>query len=77
MRETQNVTLVLPKDILHKAKIIAIKQNSSLSNLLTQALIELVESQDGYEHARRRSLGMVRSGFDLGTRGNSTWKREV
>jgi len=76
MENTQNVTLSIPKDILRKAKILAVQKNTSLSGLLTQTLAELVEHEEDFEQARRRSLEMLSSGFDLGTQGEITWKRE-
>ena len=76
MEITQNVTLAIPKDLLRKAKILAVQKNTSLSGLLTQMLAELVSRQEGYEQARRSSLAMLKSGLDLGTQGNITWKRE-
>ncbi len=42
METTQNVTLAIPKDVLRKAKILAVQKNTSLSGLLTQTLIDLV-----------------------------------
>lgn len=74
--ETRNVTLAIPKDILRKAKIIAVQKNTSLSGLLTGALTDLVSRQENYELARQRSLEMLRKGFDLGTQGKIDWKRE-
>lgn len=76
MEVTQNVTLAIPKDILRKAKILAVQKNTSLSGLLTQTLVEIVSREEGYEQARQRNLVMLKSGFDLGTKGNITWKRE-
>lgn len=76
METTQNVTLAIPKDILRKAKILAVQRNTSLSGLLTQTLEELVSHQEGYEQARRRNLEALNRGFDLGTQGNITWNRE-
>ena len=76
MEITQNVTLAIPKDLLRKAKILAVQKNTSLSGLLTQMLAELVSRQEGYEQARRSSLAMLKNGLDLGTQGNITWKRE-
>ena len=76
MKPTQNVTLAIPKDILRKAKIIAVQKNTSLSGLLTQTLVEIVSCEESYEQARQRSLELLKSGFDLGTKGNVTWKRE-
>ena len=40
--ETQNITLALPKDVLLKVKLLAVKRNTSVSGLLTQTLERLV-----------------------------------
>lgn len=74
--ETQNVTLAIPKDVLRKAKIIAVKRNTSLSSLLTQTLEDLVSHEEGYDQARLRNLEVMKRGFDLGTKGNINWTRE-
>ncbi len=76
MKNTQNVTLSIPKDVLRKAKILAVKRNTSLSGLLTQALIELVTRQEAYELARRHNISVLKSGFDMGTVGQAAWKRD-
>ncbi|HMN15492.1 MAG TPA: hypothetical protein PKD55_24515 [Bellilinea sp.] len=76
METTQNVTLAIPKDILRKAKILAVQKNTSLSGLLTQTLVDLVAHQEEFEQARRRNLTLLKEGFDLGTQGQVTWKRE-
>jgi hypothetical protein len=76
MSNTQNVTLAIPKDILRKAKILAVQKNTSLSGLLTQTLTELVEQHDIYEQARQRNLTVLKDGFVLGTEGNYSWKRD-
>lgn len=66
----------VPKDILHRARILAVRRNQSLSSWLTQALVELVSDQEEFERARQRNLAMLNHGFDLGTHGQVTWKRE-
>jgi len=76
MDKIQNVTLSIPKDVLRKAKILAINKNISLSGLLTQTLTDLVAHQEAYEQARQRNLTLLKSGFDLGTQGYIAWKRE-
>jgi hypothetical protein len=74
--DKQNVTLSISKDVLQKAKIRAIEQNMSLSNLLTQALIDIVEQADQYELAKERQLAWLQQGFDMGTQGKISWTRE-
>jgi hypothetical protein len=76
MKTTQNVTLAIPKNLLRKAKILAIQKNTSLSGLLTQTLADLVSRQESYEQARQGNLEMLKSGYDLGTKGNIPWSRE-
>lgn len=76
MDKTQNVTLAIPKELLRKARILAIQRNTSLSGLLTQTLIEMVSDQERYEKARQNNLELLRQGFDFGTHGELTWKRE-
>ena len=41
--ETQNVTLSIPKETLLKVKLLAVKRQTSVSGLLTQALERLVQ----------------------------------
>lgn len=74
--ERQNVTLSIPKDILKKAKILAIEQDSSLSGLLTRFLIEMVKQHEQYVQAKAAHLKLLEEGFDLGTDGHIEWKRE-
>lgn len=76
MNQTQNITLAIPKDILRKARILAIQKNTSLSGLLTQTLTELVAHQETYDEARRRNLELLNTGLDLGTEGKISWKRQ-
>jgi len=74
--ETQNVTLAIPKHILRKAKLIAVRQNTSLSGLLTHALEEIVTHEEGYEQAHKRHQAILASGLDLGTGGKISWNRD-
>jgi hypothetical protein len=76
MEPIQNVTLSIPKDILRKAKFLAVQKNTSLSGLLTQTLVDLIAHQEAYDLARRRNLVLLQRGFDLGTQGEASWKRE-
>lgn len=76
MEPTQNVTLAIPKDVLRKAKILAVQKNTSLSGLLTQTLADLVAHQEAYQQARQRNLALLKHGFYLGTQGQTSWKRE-
>jgi hypothetical protein len=74
--ETQNITLALPKELIYKAKRVALERRTSVSGLLTQALTEIVAREDSYAGARQRHLDWLEHGADLGTNGKIGWQRE-
>ena len=73
---TRNVTLSLSEDLLRQLKVIAAKQDTSLSALLTGALRQIVDENDGYAEAQRAMLKDLRKGYNLGTHGKIPWTRE-
>lgn len=74
--EKQNVTISVPKDILLKARHIAVSRQTSLSRLLAETLEDIVEKDETYNKAKGRQLAMMKNGFNLGVEGKITWKRE-
>ena len=73
---TQNITLAIPKDVLHKARQIAVERQTSLSSMVTQVILDLVEHEDAYQAACDRQLTYLGRGMNLGTQGAVTWTRE-
>lgn len=74
--ERQNVTLSLPKDLLKKAKTLAVMKDKSLSDLLRETLEEKVRQETGYQKAKERQVALMKKGFDLGTKGKIAISRE-
>ena len=74
--EKQNVTLSLPKLLLKKAKLLAVSQNKSLSELIRESLEEKVREKAVYNKAKKRQLGLMEKGIDLGTKGKITISRD-
>ncbi|MGA1795099.1 MAG: CopG family transcriptional regulator [bacterium] len=74
--DRQNVTLSLPKLLLKKAKILAASEDKSLSEFLRETLEEKIKEANGYKKARSRQVKMIKTGFDLGTKGTITISRE-
>jgi hypothetical protein len=74
--ETQNITLAISKDVLAKARQLAVERRASLSALVTQMIVDIVDRDDRYRVARERQLVLLRDGFDLGSQGAATWTRE-
>ena len=73
--EKQNITLSIRKDILQKIKIMAAKQNSSISALLTSQLEEIITHTEGYLTAKNEYLRFLQKETNLGTKGLVDWNR--
>ena len=71
-----NITLSLPKSVLLKVKLLALKRQISVSALLTQTLERLVEHENAYARARLRHLEWLDRGADLGTAGQVSVGRD-
>jgi predicted transcriptional regulator len=74
---TQNITLALPKRILRRVKLLAAKRRTSVSQLMTQALENLVNQEEGYAQARAHHLRWLEEAVNLGTRGKRRVTREA
>jgi hypothetical protein len=73
--ETQNITLAISKDVLAKARQLAVERRTSLSALVTQMIVDIVDQDDSYRMACERQLAVLQNGFDLGSQGAATWQR--
>jgi metal-responsive CopG/Arc/MetJ family transcriptional regulator len=74
--ERQNITLSLPKSLLKKAKVVAAKKETSLSELVRAAIEEKVRGDTGYKRARERQVRLLKMGLNLGTKGAISFSRE-
>ena len=75
--DTQNITLAIPKEILHKARQLAVARHTSLSAMVTQLIVDQVDQEDDYQAACARQLALLDAGMNLGTQGAATWTREA
>ena len=76
MKDNQNITLSLPKEILIKIKHIAIDRRTSVSGLLAKVLEEMVQKENDYEKARRHHLQLLNVSSSLNTKGEISWGRD-
>jgi predicted transcriptional regulator len=74
--KTRNVTITIPEDLLRQLKIVAAKQETSISAMVTKALRQIADEENGYAEARRGMLDDLRKGYNLGTRGKIGWTRD-
>ncbi len=72
----QNITISISKEILRKAKHIAIDRQTSLSRLLAETLEDIVEKEDAYNKAKARQSTVMEKGYNMGLNGKITWKRD-
>ena len=73
---TQNITLALPKDLLLKVKLLAVRRGTSVSGLLASELEKLVAQDEAYGRARQRHLAWLGQAADLGTNGHIATSRD-
>ncbi len=74
--ESRNITLALPKDLLHKVKVLATERHTSVSRLLADTLEDIVGREEGYARARKRHLAWLEHGADLGLGRRPGWTRD-
>ncbi len=74
--EKQSITLSIPKELLLRVKLMAVRRQTSVSGLMTKTLEKLVQQEDAYDRVRRRHLQWLERGADLGTGSQVLTQRE-
>jgi predicted transcriptional regulator len=64
----QNITLRLDKELIRRARMIAVQRSTSISGMLSTELARIVEQAEAYESAKRAALADLAEGFHLGGR---------
>ncbi len=59
------VTLNIDDDLLRRVQIIAAREGTSVSQLMTGMLEELIRSHEDYETAKHHALAILHKGFRL------------
>jgi hypothetical protein len=62
----QNLTVTLDAEIIRKARVLAAQRGSSISEMVSRTIDELVSKAETYDAARARALEMIQRGFHLG-----------
>jgi hypothetical protein len=66
LERKQNLTVSLSPQTLHKARILAARRSTSISNLVAGQIEALVNEDEAYERAHRVALDLMERGFHLG-----------
>ncbi|MBW3589850.1 MAG: hypothetical protein KY429_10565 [Actinobacteria bacterium] len=69
----RKITVELDDEVIRKAKVIAAKRGTSLSQLIAMELEDLIEGEFRYEAARERALKAL---ANAKPRGGRSWRRE-
>lgn len=70
----QNITLRLEKELIRRARLVAAKRDTSISNMLSEELARMVGEAERYEQAKKSALADLENGFHFG--GTLTASRE-
>jgi post-segregation antitoxin (ccd killing protein) len=68
----QNITLSIEKDLIQKARILAVQRQTSVSGLLSQELERLVLDTEAYERAKKKAVADLNQGFHFGGKVTAT-----
>jgi predicted transcriptional regulator len=71
----QKITLSLPAELIHRIEHLADMRQTSISNLVSQALEELLAKEAYYDKACNKNMARLDMGIDLGTDGKIPWDR--
>ncbi len=62
----QNITLAVDKSLLKRARALAAQRGASVSAMLAQELLKIVERENAYQQSKLRALARLHSPFHLG-----------
>ena len=74
MQPKQNLTVRLDRETIRKAKVLAAKRGTSVSELVSKMIAEQVAEGEAFEAAERRAVAFLDQGFHL--RGRMGARRE-
>lgn len=63
---SRNLTVHLDDETIHKAKVLAARQATSLSALVARQIQRMVDEDDTYQQAQQIAIGQLERGFHLG-----------
>lgn len=62
----QNITLAIDKQLLRRARTVAVQRGTSVSGMLADELRKIVASETAYQQARAKALAQLSSPFQMG-----------
>ncbi len=68
-----NLTVHLEEEVIRRARVVAAKRGTSVSQLVARELTDLVEEDARYEEARHRAARLLEAAVP---RGGRSWTRD-
>ena len=65
----QNITISVKRDLLRRARALAVERRTSVSRLLAEELERQVGDARAYAASRRKALALLKQGLHLGGHG--------
>jgi hypothetical protein len=62
----KNLTVSMEKEVLRKGKVLAARQGTSLSRLVSDRLQEPIREKEAHILARKKALAQIKKGFHGG-----------
>jgi hypothetical protein len=62
----QNITISLDKELIQKARLLAVKRRISVSAMLAKELERIVEEAERYQISMRKAVANMEEGFSFG-----------
>lgn len=72
----RNVTFSVPESVLRRFRIYAAEQNQSMTSLVAQAMVRMMEQGGKREKAAERLIERMKKSPDRGLRGRIPWTRD-
>lgn len=69
-----NLTITVDPNVLKKARLRALEENTSVNAILRERLAEYADQMNKFEEATRQLLELAR--HSKASRGNKKWKRD-
>ena len=64
----RNITVRLDARTIHQARLLAVREGTSISGLLARAIAKMVGEDEAFETAKKQALSLLERGFHLGGR---------
>jgi Arc/MetJ-type ribon-helix-helix transcriptional regulator len=74
--DMQNVTVSLPRELVRRARHVAVERGVSISRLVGECITRMLAGGQEQEVARRELLALFDEGLDAGVGDRASWTRD-